>query len=292
MGKITQPILHHAEEYGQSRQYARQEAIGLFVLAVLVGLWTGLSVMVVGAAYFLYTKHGFWTAFFSLAIPVGVLAGSGWVIVKGAPEQLDGLRSYRQATTYQPMQPQPETKQLPSPWRPPVPARHQGGTTFIDMNERPALPDGRQAGLALNPPTVGAILREIVERHDGQWSRDRLMSIRVDGKRVTRKLYEKLTYYLAEGGFLQERSTGGFEIPKDVASYEDITRYLPSLAKPEGGNPTGTAGRTEGRPERGGNDDTQPADRGVNTGELLCRKFIELECNTAAYLEWRKNHDG
>lgn len=44
--KFTRAILHHAEEekYGQSRAYEQSEAVGLFVLAILTGLWAGLTV--------------------------------------------------------------------------------------------------------------------------------------------------------------------------------------------------------------------------------------------------------
>jgi len=219
-------ILQHAEEekYGQSRAYEQSEAIALFVLAILAGLWAGLTVLAIGAGYRLYVERGFWTCFFILAVPAGILVGGGVVLCKGISEQLDGLRTYetRKAQTYAP--PQPEVPQLEAPWHPPVPMTNREGTTLLDMNERPMLPDGRQRGLALNEPTISAILREIVTKHDGLWSRERLTAIKIGGERVTRNIYETLTHQLCQVGFLQERPRGGFKVADDI----ELETYFPA----------------------------------------------------------------
>jgi hypothetical protein len=269
-----QAIQHHAEELGQSRAYEKNEAVGLFVAAVLAGLWVGLTVLVVGVGYQAYTKYGFWTAFFILAVPAGVLVGGGVVLVRGLHEQIDGLRSWREATTYYP--PMPEVPQLESPWRPPIPHHSQEGTNYIDMNERPALPDGRQTGLSLNEPTVAAILREIVTKHDGMWSRERLTAIKIGGERVTRKLYETLTHQLCNVGFLQERSCGGFRVADDI----ELETYFPSL------NLSRQAGRQAGRPERGGPLADPPPGRGYNLAERhRLARMEDLDHSVKCYLE-------
>lgn len=276
--KYSQSILHHAEEekYGQSRAYEQSEAVGLFVLAVLAGLWAGLTVLAIGAGYRIYTVHGFWTCFFILSVPAGVLLGGGLVLVKGIGEQLDGLRSYetRQAQTYAP--PQPEAAQLPSPWRPPVPVHRREGTTLLDLNERPALPDGRQTGLSLNEPTVAAILREIVTKHDGLWSRERLTAIKIGGERVTRKLYEALTPQLCKVGFLQERPRGGFKVADEI----ELETYFPSLKLSR------QAGRQAGGQERGGDGANPPTSRGYNLAERhRLARMADLDYSVKCYLQ-------
>lgn len=278
----TQAVLHHAEEYGQSRPYEKNEAVALFVLAVLVGLWAGLSVMVVGAAYFLYTERGFWTAFFILAVPVGVLAGAGFVIVKGVHEQLDGLRSWRQATTYQPTQPQPE----PEAAHPPILVKPYKGEPYalIEGAGRPALP-GRNEALRITPMVVAEVLKASIEQYGGEWSRRKLMALRIQGQKVSRGMYEELTAWLSKTGVLQQTRQGGFVLPPDVQEFDDLQTYFPNLGDWEGRD-----GSREGW-ERGGDGNTQPSSGGMNTGERLRQQFIELGCDVEAYLEWRRNHD-
>jgi len=277
----TQPILHHAEEYGQSRQYAKQEAVGLFVLAVLAGLWAGLSVLIVGAAYFLYTERGFWTAFFVLAVPVGVLAGGGLVVVKGIREQLDGLRTWREATTYQPVQPQPE----PEPAHPPILVRPYGGEPYalIEGAGRPALPDRNEA-LQITPPVVAEVLRASIEEYGGEWSRRKLMALRIQGQKVTRGMYEELTAWLSRAGLLQQTRQGGFVLPPDVQEFDDLRTYFPNLS-----NWDGRDGSREGW-ERGGDDETQPAGEVITLAERRRAQWLECGCDVVAYLERRDDH--
>ncbi len=292
MSKTEPALLHFAEERSQSRAQDLRELWVVVIKCAFKAL--GMSALwgtVVTGVRLLLGDH---VSVLSAVLTYGVV----WVIwfglrLEGDIDRHDeSLCSERRAETYAPPQPKPE---LPAPADSPFMVHPYGDKDpymlHRDGRTTPLLPDGRQAGLALNPPTVGAILREIIERHDGQWSRDRLMSIRVDGKRVTRKLYEKLTYYLAEGGFLQERPTGGFEIPPDVATYEDVTRYLPSLARPEGGNPTRTDGRSDGGQEKGGNDETRPDGGGALTlAERRKAEWLECNCDARTYLG-RRNHD-
>jgi hypothetical protein len=284
---ISQPILHRAseEKYGQSRPYQQTEAIGLFVLAVLAGLWIGLTVLAIGAGYRIYTVHGFWTAFFILAVPSGVLSGGGLVLAKGIREQLDGLRSYetREAESYAPPMPQLEASQ-PGP---PIVVKPYGGDPYVlgRGNEPLALPDGRESGLRLNEPTIAAILKEVIARHDGNWSRKRLMSIRVQGKRITRSFYEDLTAKLAHAGFLQERPVGGYKVPDDIQQYDDLARYFPNL---EGGKAGGKAGRQE----QGGLLADPPPGRGYNLAERhRLARLTELDHSVRCYLERKGHHD-
>lgn len=281
--KFTQPILHHAEELGQSRAYEQSEAVGLFVLAVLGGFWTGLTVLAIGAGYRLWTAYGFWTAFFVLAVPAGVLIGGGYVLVRGAHEQIDGLRSWREATSYAPPVPQADLPALPAP---PIVVKPYGGDPYVLGRGEPlALPDGRQSGLRLNEPTIAAILKEVITHHDGLWSRERLMSIKVMGQRITRSFYEDLTAKLANAGFLQKRTQGGFRLPDDIQQFDDLAAYFPNLE-------TRTAGRLAGRQEQGGAK-ANPPPRGEvrNLAERRRQRFLQCDCDVANYLE-RKGYNG
>jgi hypothetical protein len=275
---IFQPVLHHAEELGQSRPYDKTEAIGLFVAAIGAGLWTGLTVLAIGAGYYLYTEYSFWTAFFVLAVPAGVLLGSGYILVRGLHEQIDGLRSWREATSYAPPAPQLEAPQQ----GPPIVVKpYKGDPYVLGRGDEPlALPDGRQSGLRLNEPTIAAILKEVISHHDGLWSRKRLMSIRVQGKRITRTLYEDLTAKLANAGFLQERPIGGYKVPEDIRQYDDLVRYFPNLE-------TGKAGRQAGRQEKGGDGANPPTGGGEirNLAERRRQRFLECGCDISNYLE-------
>lgn len=281
--KTQQPILHHAEEFGQSRAYDKTEAVGLFVLAVLTGLWVGLSVMVVGAAYLLYTERGFWTAFFVLAGPAGVLAGGGAVLAKGIHEQLDGLRTWREATSYAPPQPQPQSE----PVHPPILVKPYKGEPYalIEGAGRPALP-GREEALRITPTVVIEVLRASIEEYGGEWSRRKLMALRIQGQKVSRGVYEELTAWLARAGVLQQTRQGGFVLPPDVQDFDDLQTYFPNLSSWEGRD-----GNREGR-ERGGDGDTQPASGEVTTlAERRQREWLECGCDVVAYLERRGNHD-
>jgi hypothetical protein len=277
--KFSQPILHHAEELGQSRAYEKNEAIGLFVAAIGAGLWTGLTVLVAGAVCYLWNEHGFWTAFFVLAIPVGVLMGGGYVLVQGLHQQIDGLRTWREATSYAPPAPQLEAPQQ----GPPIVVKpYKGDPYVLGRDGQPlALPDGRQSGLRLNEPTIAAILKEVITHHDGQWSRDRLMSIRVKGQRITRRFYKELTAKLANAGFLQERTQGGFRLPDDIQQFDDLAAYFPNLG-------TRTAGRSAGRQEQGGIKGNPPPRGAVtNLAERRRQRYLDCDCDVRSYLKMK-----
>lgn len=275
---IKGPVLHHAEELGQARAYDKQEAVSLFVLAILAGLWTGLTLLAIGVGYHLYTTRGFWTTFFVLAVPSGVLLGGGVVLVKGIHEQIDGLRSWREATTYAP--PLPEE---PEPaWRPPIPVTQFGRPTgYLAMDDRPALPSPEEARL-LTPPIVAEILRASIEEYKGQWSRRKLMRLRVLGQKVTRGMYEELTSALHGAGILQQTRTGGYELPFDVECFEDLGRYLPSL--PGVGDPNtlqSQPSQVSSRPSRSYN---------LAERHRLAR-LADLDHSVRCYLE-KKGHNG
>jgi len=223
--------------------------------------------------------------FYILALPAGVLVGGGAVLLYGAWEQLDGLRSWREATAYYP--PQPEQAQLPSPWRPPVPVKTREGTTLLDMNEQPMLPDP-QAARQITPPVVAEILRASIEEYNGKWSRRKLMRLRVLGQKVTRGMYEELTRALHQSGILRQNRQGGFELPHDVESFEDLQQYLPSL--PGLG---GMGGRTGRDGNGGGKQVSQSPSRGEihNLAERRRQRFLECDCSVRDYLE-RKGHHG
>ncbi len=279
MSEKTGAILHRAEERGQGREQQMTEVWVIIVKCIfkaagISALWgtviTGVRLLAgdtVSVLSTVLTYGVIWVVYFGLRIPDDIEAHD------------EQLYSERWAESYAP--PQPESPQLESPWRPPVPAHHADGTTMIDLNERPALPDGRQTGLNLNEPTVAAILREIVTKHDGLWSRDRLMAIKVGGERVTRAIYEALTPQLCKVGFLQERPRGGFKLADDI----ELETYFPSLqlSRRAGGRPGG--------PERDRSDGDRPPDRGVvrNLAERRKNRFLECGCDVDSYLE-RKGH--
>lgn len=287
----TQPLLHHAEELGQGRAYTSEEVKALQRAAVLAGAWGAVTMLLLAVGYWMYAKLGFWGALFTLSPAIGFLVGAGIVLVKGFHEQLDGLRSWREAKTYAPPQSQP---QLPAPSDSPFIVHPYKGQPFIlqrDGRSVPLLPDGRESKLALNPPTVRAILQEVIKQHGGQWSRDRLMRVQVNGERITRPFYQELTSILARAGFLQPRTQGGYELPPDVQTFEDVVKYIPTL-DPDGGNTSRTVGRSDGGPEQGGVEDDPPPGRGVGTLAERHRlaRLVELDHSVKLYLE-RKGDD-
>jgi hypothetical protein len=274
MNEQTGPILHWAEEYGQGRELTSNEVtawlrLSLFVFAAAAILalviinniraWMGLALT--------------WRSVLSDPLSLAAVSACLTFLFKFIPFLVKALRSERRIETYAP--PQPEPAQLPSPWRPPIPHHSQAGTNLIDMNERPALPDGRETGLSLNEPTVAAILHEIVTKHDGLWSRERLTAIKIGGERVTRNIYETLTHQLCQSGFLQERPRGGFKIDDEI----ELETYFPSLQLSR------QAGRQAGGPERGGDKVNPPPGRGVTLAERRRQRFLECGCDVRDYLE-------
>lgn len=258
-----QAILHHAEELGQSRAYTKEEAAALLRLALITGFWAGGVAMIAGAAYLLYEKWGFWTAFYILSLPAGVLIGSGFVLIKGAHEQLDGLRSWREATTYVP--PQPEPAELPHP---PIKVFPPGKKEPYLLTE-PETP-GRET-LRLTPPIIAEIVQGVVERYDGKWSRRKLTRLTVaGGQKVSRSIYETLTNWFDRAGVLERTPQGGFElVTKDLGELRDVFPGLP-IAGQVGGEPGDWAGD--------GFQDAQPTDgvgRINNLAERRRQRYLE-----------------
>lgn len=228
-------ILHEAEEFGQSRPDQLNELAVVACYTALRAVGTALvwgTIIVGGRKLF-----GDDVSLLSAAITYGVVLALrfGLSVEDDIDSHRDGLRSERRITTYAPQQ--QAAPQLNSP----IVIRPLNGEPYVlSGNERIALPDGRKSGLALDPPTLEAILREVVERHDGKWSRERLMRIRVGGERVTRKFYEYLTDGLTKAGFLQPRPSGGYALPDDVRAFEDVQRYIPALGGRDGGRDGGS----------------------------------------------------
>lgn len=278
-----QVILHELSEIGQSR---KEEPIELLVVACRTALRAlGTSVLwgsIVTGGRWLFGDNMTW---WSVLVTYGAIGALrfGLSIEDDLDEHQEGLRSEKSAKSYAPIAPKPQSQK--SPWRSPIPITGGGQQELLDMNDVPQLPDGRNAQLTPTPESMAVILSEILDRHGGQWSRKRLMSIRVDGKRITRKLYERLTADLSKAGFLQERPTGGFELPTDVRGYTDLVRYFPSLPGLEGRNPDGTAGRQAGGLERGEVSANAPVARGAGTlAEQRRQRWLECDKDVKLYL--------
>jgi len=283
-----QSLLQKAEEHGQARELKAQEVWAFALLAALKSvIMTAAIGLIVGGLC--WEALGARTTLLIVAI-IGATQ-LGFNLLADLDTLIDGLRSYRSAQTYTPPQAEPIPVVPPSP----ILVNPYKKSPYLlgrGDEETPALPDGRNTKLALNPPSVSAILKEVVKQHGGQWSRNRLMSIRVNGQRVTRSLYEELTDAFARAGFLQERPSGGFELPPDVQEFDDLYQYLPGLIVREGGNPTGRAGGKAGRQETGGQKAIPPDGRAGGTlAEQRRQKFLELNCDVVAYLDWRDGND-
>lgn len=239
-------LLHKAEETGQSRELRAHEvgAVTLMSAVETVTLALGAAVLVI------IVRGSLSWGTIGAAVAIGVCAGGLALyvnIMKNFAELRDGLCSYRSIETYAPpVVPPGGTSDSP------IVVRPYGGDPYIlSGNERLALPDGRQTRLGLNPPTMTAVLQEVITKHEGQWSRSRLMGIRVNGQRITRKLYEELTDTLTRSGFLLPQPRGGYVLPPDVHEFEDVVRYLPNLV----------LGRRDGRREGGKGEDISLAER-------------------------------
>lgn len=268
---MSQNVLHRAEESGQSRELTIREVGAYGVMSGLKGLILGLA----GSTAFSVLRG--LTGDLTLA-DVGLsLLGFGamstaWHLLADLDDLKDGLRSYRSIETYTP--PAPEPQQVGAPSSPIVVKPYGGDPYVLNGEERLALPDGRQTGLGLNPPTLAAVLQEVIKQHDGQWSRSRLMKLRINGQRVTRSLYEQLTDALAKSGFLQAQANGGYALPPDVREFEDVRRYLPSLGGREGGREGG----------KGGPSGAIPPSRGVGTlAERRKQQWLECGCDVELY---------
>ena len=233
MAERKQPVLHRAEETGQSRELRTPEVGAVTLMSVVETVTLAVAVAVVA----IVVQGRLTWGTLGVAVMVGVGAGGLALyvnVIENFVELRDGLSSYRSVETYGP----PMAEPTPSG---PIVVRPYGGDPYLlDGEKRLALPDGRRTALGLNPPTLAAVLQEVITQHGGQWSRSRLMGIRVSGERVTRKLYKELTAALTASGFLLPRANGGYAVPPDVKEFEDVVRYLPDLA------PGGREGRREG----------------------------------------------
>jgi hypothetical protein len=242
---MEERLAHRIEEIGQARPLTAGEVLAYALRAWLHALGWGLAAGAVVAGYQTAVGEPVRLGHVGLATAAVGLVALGVALSTGMNELHHGLRHWRTVESYHPPQAQPAPPKPEA--HPPIIVRAMGQEpTVLDAPERPALPDGRHNALEPTPEVLSVILREVIERHDGRWSRDRLMGIRVDGKRVTRRLYEELTSTLARAGVLRQRPTGGFRLPEDVHEYEDLAQYFGGLP----GLPAGQAGGTAGRPER------------------------------------------
>lgn len=283
---MSEQILHEAQEIGQSRVETLPEIGVVFCRTALRALGTSVlwGSIITGCRWMFGDNMTWW----SVLVTYGAIGAMrfGLSIEDDLDQHQEGLRSEKSARDYAPSSAKPQEQ--PSPWRPPIPVTSGDQRGMLDMNEAPQLPDGRDAQLTPTPESMAVILAEVLDRHGGQWSRKRLMSIRVDGKRITRKLYEQLTSDLAKVGFLRERPTGGFELPTDVRGYADLVRYFPSLPRPEGAGvpstPARMAGWRAGGQEWGELQPSQSADRGVGTlAERRKNRWLECGCDVRIY---------
>jgi hypothetical protein len=273
-------ILHKAEEHGQARELKASEVLAF-------GLVSGIKATACGMGAIAVVTGGRLLMGENVSLASIALTGSGVFAVSVAVHLLgdldtliDGLRSFRSVETFAPPEVKPEPQPVATPSSPVIVKPYGADPYILDRNETPQLPDGRQVQLGLNPPTLAAILEEVIKQHGGQWSRRRLMSLRVHGERVTRSLYEDMTDALARAGFLQPQPQGGFALPPDVSTFEDVRRYLDL--------PSGADGGTAGRQECPVGSDGDPVGgAGGSLAERRRQRFIECDCNVASYLEWR-----
>lgn len=241
---MTQDLLHKAEEHGQARKLEPSEVLAFTLVSGLKSVgWAmaGNTVILGGRLIMLGEEVSLGSIILTTA---GVWAISFAVhLSQDLDTLIDGLRSWRSIETFTPPQFEPERAAMPSS---PIIVRSGNKVEVLGRDPVPQLPDGRQAGLGMNPESLSAILQEVITQHGGQWSRRRLMSLRIAGERVTRSLYEEMTDALTRAGFLLPQVNGGYALPDDVQEFDDLQAYLPSL--PGLGRAGGMAGRREGPP--------------------------------------------
>lgn len=243
-------LLQQAEELGQGRALTTGEIKALALMAIIAGAWGACMAVLLFNAYWLWADHDLSLASLGLPALAGLAIGSGAVLIIGGKEIIDGLRSWREAKSYVPGPglPQPQTETS----HPPILVRAGDRTGYLDRADEPlALPSPERQRLELTPKTLTVILKEIVERHGGRWSRARVMGVKVSGQTVPRRLYEELTNVLTRAGVLAERSQGGYEFSVDVETLDDLAPFFPGLP-----GLTGTAGGQAGGPEQGGLQET------------------------------------
>lgn len=269
-------LLHRAEERGQARKLENDEVLATAFMSLiesiaLAGAASISAVVIKGACGDDLVTWG--TA--GLAIGVGVVTGglSFFFNVAGNLAELrDGLVSWREAASYAPLPPKPQ----PQTGGPPVLVRPYKGDPY--MLGSPELP-GREDALQLTPPVVAEVLRASLEEYGGEWSRRKLMRLRIAGQKVSRGMYEELTGWLTRAGFLQQTRQGGFTLPPDIDEFEDLRRYFPNL--PALG---GRGGSREGW-EREGSQVSQSNSGGVGTlAEQRRQRWLECDCDVRLYL--------
>lgn len=274
MSKTTQPLLHHAEELGQSREYSIKEAQGIVMAAIFCGAWGAVAAVVLAVGYWLYGRSGLTTVLGIgvLAVGAGLIVG-GIVLRKGIYEQLDGLRTWREVKTYQPVQPQSE----PVAAHPPILVNPPGRREPYLLTE-PEMP-GRET-LRLTPPVIAEILQGVIERYDGSWSRRKLTRLRIaGGQKVSRSVYEQLTAWLHRSGVLEQTAQGGFRLL--AQDLDDLHQIFPGLPVSE----TGQVGGEPGSWASDSFDETQPDREVITLAERRRREWLECNCDTRTYLE-------
>lgn len=252
-------LLQEAIEQDKSEPLSTGEVLALLVLAIFWGVVGTLG----ATCFWLWREHG-WT------FPVTLLAGfclcTGLVLLVGTVKALD-KRGWREARAFGPS---PSSDPGPGPSTP-ILIRAGNRTGYLDRTDEPlALPAPERRRLELTPDTLTVILREIVERHGGQWSRARIMGVKVDGQSVPRRIYEQLTDALTGAGILAERSQGGYEFSVDVKTLDDLAPFFPGLP-----GLTGPDGGPDGGPERGGHPEDRAIGGEVGPAERARRRWLQ-----------------
>lgn len=275
-GQVGQAILHKAEEYGQARELKPGEVLAFTMVSGLkaTAIAVAASALIAGGRLVLGEDVSLASILLTIS---GVGAISLAVNLLGDLDTLvDGLRSWRAVETFAPPQPEPA-----EPPHPPIVVRPYKGVPYVIGH--PALP-GKEA-LQLTPPIVAEILRATVEEHGGEWSRRKLMRLRVAGQQVTRGMYEELTAWLSKAGVLQQKRQGGFTLPPDVREFEDLRRYFPNL--PGLGRPGGPGGNREGWEGEPSQSSHSPGRVGT-LAERRRQRWLECGCDTQLYRQGGK----
>jgi hypothetical protein len=267
--------LHRAEEHGQSRELKTSEIKATTLMAGIesAALATAAGIAVVTVQGVQGHDLSVWTA---LATS-GVVGGLSFYfhISKNFGELRDGLRVWRSVETFAP-QSEPQSQSI----HPPILVKpYKGEPYMLGQSERPALP-GREP-LQLTPPIVAELLQGVVEEYGGDWSRRKLTRLRVAGHKVSRGIYEELTGWLHKAGVLLQTPQGGYALPPDVQTFEDLRAYFPGLPIP------GRAGGQVGGRERGASQLTQPDSRAMSLVEKRRRRWLECGCDVERYLAGR-----
>lgn len=271
-----QAIVHELSEIGQAR---REEPIELLVVACRTALRAlGTSVLwgsIVTGGRWLFGDNMTW---WSVLVTYGAIGALrfGLSIEDDLDDHQEGLRAEKSARSYAPIAPKSQPQMSNGP--PVLVHPYKGDPYMLGQPEKPTLP-GRQEALQITPPLVAEVLRASVEEYSGEWSRRKLMRLRIAGQKVSRGMYEELTAWLSRAGVLLQTRQGGYQLPPDVNDFEDLRQYFPNL--PGLGGP----GRNREGWERGGAQPTQPADGGVPLAERhRMKRFQKLDHSVKLYL--------